>query len=64
MKLVTDEYRKVDESTSAHIRYSYDSNGRKTAAVEYTIRKKANPDHINTHMILLVDWFLKKEPMN
>lgn len=36
MKLATDEYRKVDDSNSAHIKHGYDNNGRKTSAFEYS----------------------------
>ncbi|WP_158301673.1 RHS repeat-associated core domain-containing protein [Paenibacillus mesophilus] len=31
----TDEYRKVDDSRTAHVRYFYDGNGNRTGMVEY-----------------------------
>jgi RHS repeat-associated protein len=36
INLVTDEYRKVDDSRTAHARYGYDSNGRRTSIIEYS----------------------------
>ena len=40
MNLLTDEYRKVDDSSTAHIRYVYDKNGRKTSTYEYADPQK------------------------
>lgn len=39
MNRVTDEYRRIDDTSAAHIKYDYDSNGRKTSVIEY-----ANPE--------------------
>ena len=40
MNRVTDEYRRIDDTSAAHIKYDYDSNGRKTSVIEYANQKK------------------------